>query len=108
MVLSRREMSMGKVDLLSKQCGAGKLPRALATLPITFPDGVFPFPRPLAPHTPRRMSEKKSTHPLSKKFARYPRLNPLGIGRSIRAADLIDETFLAYNGGRLQRACRLL
>ena len=50
---------------------------------------------------------KKSGHSLSKKFAAYPRLNPLGIGRKIGAADLIDETMLAYNGGRLREACRL-
>ena len=50
---------------------------------------------------------KKSGHPLSKKFAAYPRLDPLGIGRDIAAADLIDQTMLAYNGGRLREACRL-
>ncbi|MDX1951788.1 MAG: deoxyhypusine synthase [Verrucomicrobiota bacterium] len=42
------------------------------------------------------------------KFAAYPRLNPLGIGKDISAADLIDETFLAYNGGRLREAAHLL
>jgi len=50
---------------------------------------------------------KKSGHPRSKKFAAYPRLNPLGVGRNISAADLIDQTMLAYNGGRLREACRL-
>ncbi len=44
----------------------------------------------------------------STKFAAYPRLNPLGVGRDISAADLIDQTFLAYNGGRLREAARLL
>jgi deoxyhypusine synthase len=44
----------------------------------------------------------------SKRFARYPRLNPSGIGRNISAADLIDQTFLAYNGGRLREAAQLL
>ena len=44
----------------------------------------------------------------SKKFAAYPRLNPLGIGKDISVADLIDQTFLAYNGGRLQEAAKLL
>src|SRR6186713_1883493 len=43
----------------------------------------------------------------SNKFAGYPRLNPLGIGRDITAADLIDQSFLAYNGGRLREGCRL-
>jgi deoxyhypusine synthase len=50
----------------------------------------------------------KSRHPLSKKFAAYPRLNPLGIGRDITAADLVDEVMLAYNGGRLREAAQLL
>ena len=44
----------------------------------------------------------------SRKFAAYPRLNPLGIGRNISAADLVDQAFLAYNGGRLREAARLL
>lgn len=44
----------------------------------------------------------------SKKFAAYPRLNPLAVGRNITAADLIDKTFLAYNGGRLREAAQLL
>jgi deoxyhypusine synthase len=43
----------------------------------------------------------------SKKFAAYPRLNPLGIGRSISAADLVDKALLAYNGGRLREGARL-
>ncbi len=42
------------------------------------------------------------------KFAAYPRLNPLGIGRKISAADLIDQTFLAYNAARLREAAELL
>lgn len=42
------------------------------------------------------------------KFAAYPRLNPLGIGKDISAADLLDQTFLAYNGGRLREAAQLL
>jgi deoxyhypusine synthase len=42
------------------------------------------------------------------KFAAYPRLNPLGVGKNISAADLIDQTFLAYNGGRLREAAQLL
>src|SRR5580698_6712536 len=44
----------------------------------------------------------------SRKFAAYPRLNPLGVGRNVSAADLIDRTFLAYNGGRVREAARLL
>src|SRR3954466_10712134 len=42
-----------------------------------------------------------------KKFKAYPRLNPLGIGKNISAADLMDQTFLAYNGGRLREAAKL-
>jgi len=42
------------------------------------------------------------------KFAAYPRLNPLGVGKDISAADLIDQTFLAYNGGRMREAAQLL
>jgi len=42
------------------------------------------------------------------KFAAYPRLNPPGIGKGISAADLIDQAFLAYNGGRLREAAQLL
>ena len=49
-----------------------------------------------------------SKHPLSRKFASYPRLNPLGVGKNITAADLIDQVMLAYNGGRLREACQLL
>jgi deoxyhypusine synthase len=44
---------------------------------------------------------------VSKKFAAYPRLNPLGLGKNISAADLVEKTFLAYNGGRLREAALL-
>lgn len=44
----------------------------------------------------------------SKRFASYSRLNPVGIRKNVSAADLIDNTFLAYNGGRLREAARLL
>src|ERR1700759_749117 len=44
----------------------------------------------------------------SRKFAAYPRLNPFGVGKNISAADLIDQSFLAYNGGRIREAARLL
>jgi deoxyhypusine synthase len=42
------------------------------------------------------------------KLAAYPRLNPRGVAKNISAADLIDQAFLAYNGGRLREAARLL
>jgi deoxyhypusine synthase len=44
---------------------------------------------------------------ISKKFAAYPRLNPLGVGKNISAADLVEKTLLAYNGGRLREAALL-
>jgi len=52
----------------------------------------------------------KNTRPTkhSKKFAAYPRLNPLGVGKNISAADLVEQCFLAYNGGRLREAAKLL
>lgn len=53
------------------------------------------------------MSQSKVPR-VSRKFAAYPRLNPLGVGRDIGAADLIDQCFLAYNGGRLREAALLL
>ena len=52
------------------------------------------------------MGAKRKT--VSRRFANYPRLNPLGIGRDISAADLIDQPFLAYNGGRLREAAQLI
>jgi len=42
---------------------------------------------------------------LNKKF---PRLLPTAIKKNARVADLIDNSFKAYNGGRLAEACRLL
>jgi len=42
---------------------------------------------------------------LNKKF---PRLLPSPIKKNVCVADLIDNTFKAYNGGRLGEACRLL
>jgi deoxyhypusine synthase len=53
------------------------------------------------------MSAKKGQE-VSRKFASYPRLNPLGVGRNITVADAIDQCFLAYNGGRLREAAQLL
>lgn len=53
-------------------------------------------------------SAKIRTMKKQSKFAAYPRLNPRGIDRNISAADLLEETFLAYNGGRLREAAKLL
>lgn len=41
-------------------------------------------------------------------FLSGQRIAPQGIRKDISAADLIDETFLAYNGGRLGEGARLL
>jgi deoxyhypusine synthase len=52
-----------------------------------------------------------STHEPSEEseaFLSGQRIAPGGIQAGISAADLIDETFLAYNGGRLGEAARLL
>jgi deoxyhypusine synthase len=49
---------------------------------------------------------QKSTRP--KKFAAYSRLNPAAVTRNILAADLIENTFLAYNAARLREAAQLL
>ena len=38
----------------------------------------------------------------------YPRLDPQGIRPNMKVADLIDQAFLAYNGGRLREAAHLL
>ena len=51
---------------------------------------------------------KNTRQNISKKFASYPRLNPFGVGKNISAADLIDQSMLAYNGGRLREAAQLL
>ena len=40
-------------------------------------------------------------------FLKGRRIDPKPIGSDISAADLIDETFMAYNAGRLREGCRL-
>lgn len=50
---------------------------------------------------------RPTKRPISRKFAAYPRLNPLGVGKDVLASDLIDQCFLAYNGGRLREAAQL-
>src|SRR5437588_11142269 len=47
------------------------------------------------------MAKKKS------KFLSGRRIDPKPIARGETVADLIDETFLAYNAGRLREACQL-
>src|SRR6476469_8185995 len=41
------------------------------------------------------------------KFLRGKRIDPAPIAKAISAADLIDESFLAYNAARLREACQL-
>ena len=41
------------------------------------------------------------------KFLRGKRIDPTPIGRGTSIADLIDESFMAYNAARLREACRL-
>src|SRR5436190_21096579 len=41
------------------------------------------------------------------KFLRGRKIDPAPISKSISAADLIDESFLAYNAARLREACQL-
>src|SRR5690242_10973862 len=41
------------------------------------------------------------------KFLRGKRIDPAPITKEITAADLIDESFLAYNAARLREACQL-
>jgi deoxyhypusine synthase len=62
---------------------------------------LFLLPLAAVPQRFARMSKMS-------KFARYPRLNPAGIGKNMSAADLVEKTFLAYNGGRLREAAKLL
>jgi deoxyhypusine synthase len=47
------------------------------------------------------MAKKKS------KFLWGRRIDPAAITRKVSVADLIDESFLAYNAGRLREACQL-
>src|SRR6201991_3424307 len=41
------------------------------------------------------------------KFLRGKRIDPAPIAKEISVADLIDESFLAYNAARLREACQL-
>jgi deoxyhypusine synthase len=44
---------------------------------------------------------------MSGKFTAFSRLNPIPVKKGIDAADLIDQTFLAYNASRIREACHL-
>jgi deoxyhypusine synthase len=41
------------------------------------------------------------------KFLKGRRIDPAPIEKSMGVADLIDESFLAYNAARLREACQL-
>ncbi len=49
------------------------------------------------------MEEKACKH-----LKKFPRLNPNGIQENVSVADLIDQTFLAYNAGRMREGCQLV
>ena len=68
---------------------------ALASSPAS--SRTCPFSFRIAPPKSRAMS-------LNKKF---PRLLPSSIGKGWKVTDLVDNSFKAYNGGRLAEACRL-
>ena len=41
------------------------------------------------------------------KFLRGKRIDPAPIEKNVAVADLIDESFLAYNAARMREACHL-
>lgn len=43
-----------------------------------------------------------------KHLNKYPRLNPVVIQGTPTVADLIDQTFMSYNAGRLREGCQLM
>jgi len=47
------------------------------------------------------MAKKKS------RFLQGRRINPAAITPNTSLADLVDESFMAYNAARLREACRL-
>jgi deoxyhypusine synthase len=55
--------------------------------------------------TPEWLKKKKLPH--REKYLSGQRILPKGIRGREKAADLIDATFLAYNGARLREGCRL-
>ena len=50
---------------------------------------------------------KKKACPNRDKFMSGKRIQPKNITGKEKIADLIDETFLAYNGARLKESCQL-
>ena len=54
----------------------------------------------------QKIGPRKKDHAMLDK--KYPRLLPKPISKNMGVADLIGETFKAYNGGRLAEGCRLL
>ena len=61
-----------------------------------------PFPFASGPATvPGRMAKPKAKSP----FLSGRRIAPRPVRGSVRAADLIDQTFSAYNAARLREGC---
>lgn len=52
--------------------------------------------------------DRMRTSPKKNKFSAYTRLNPEPVQPGMSAADLIDQTFCAYNGARMREAAHLL
>ena len=67
-------------------------------------DGRFALPQLGCDRQDTWVSHKSKAPGLSA----YPRLDPQGIRPNMKVADLIDQAFLAYNGGRLREAAHLL
>ena len=67
-------------------------------------DDRFALPQPGCDRQDTWVSHKSKAPGLSA----YPRLDPQGIRPNMKVADLIDQAFLAYNGGRLREAAHLL
>src|SRR5512143_1248082 len=55
--------------------------------------------------TPDWLKKKKCPH--RDKYMSGPRILPKNITGRETVADLVDQTFLAYNGARLKEACQL-
>jgi len=61
------------------------------------------FPAPASCHLPTGSSMGKQRS----KFLRGKRIDPAPIEKNVAVADLIDESFLAYNAARMREACHL-
>ena len=106
----------GRVEAALKVAGFGVVWERLKTVSLSQDHSryganggcTWRFPARAPPHHCSGVMSSKKGQVVSRKFASYPRLNPLGVGRNITVADAIDQCFLAYNGGRLREAAQLL